>query len=154
MTTLNYATPFQRLIARIIDKVVITAPIYIWFGFQDNQTTVETIGGFVLLITIIILNLRWDGQTVGKRLMKIRIRSKNGEQLHFVHYLLREFSFNLFPIYLITNQIVQTVWMFWMITSIVLIIKFRRGIHDFLAQTVVVKDGVTEITEVKSEAGQ
>lgn len=148
MTTLNYASPFERLIARIIDKVVITAPIYLWFGTQNNQKMIEAIGGGVLLVVIIILNLLWDGQTVGKKVMKIKIGSNKGEKLHFGHYLLREFCFTLFPVYLITNTVVQTAWLFWMLTTMVLVLMYGRGIHDFLAQTTVVK------TQVKSEISQ
>lgn len=152
MDTLNYASPFERLIARIIDKVVITAPIYLWFGTQTNQRTIEAVGGAVLIVTIVIMNLLWDGQTVGKRLMKIKIGSYKGNKLHLGHYLLREFSFTLFPVYLLTHPVIQTAWMFWMLTTMVLVLMYGRGIHDLLAQTTVVKSQVT--SEVETDVVQ
>ncbi|GAB6181673.1 hypothetical protein JCM14036_29920 [Desulfotomaculum defluvii] len=149
MDTNTYASPFERLVARVIDKVVITAPIYLWFGTQNNQRTIEAIGGATLLITIVILNLLWDGQTVGKRIMKIRIGSYKGQNLHLGHYLLREFSFTLFPVYLLTYPVIQTAWMFWMLTTMVLVLMYGRGIHDFLAQTTVIKTQAS--SEIKTE---
>lgn len=134
-----YASPFERLIARIIDKVVITLPIFLWFGTPGNEKTVEIIGGAVLLVVIVLLNVLWGGQTVGKRMMKIRIQSNSGQPLNALHYLLREFLFTLYPLYLVTNPIVQTGWLFWMLTTMVLILMYGRGIHDHLAKTVVAK---------------
>lgn len=134
-----YASPFERLIARIIDKVVITLPVFLWFGPQGNQKTVETIGGAIMLVAIVLLNVIWDGQTVGKHLMKIRIQSNSGSKLNFFHYLLREFLFTLFPIYLITQPLVQVCWLFWMLTTMALILMYGRGIHDHLVKTVVIR---------------
>lgn len=134
-----YASPFERLIARIIDKVVITLPVFLWFGADGNQKTVETIGGAILLVAIVLLNVLWDGQTVGKRMMKIRIRANDGGSLHPGQYLLREFLFTLFPLYLLAHPLVQMGWLFWMLTTMVLILMYGRGIHDHLVKTVVVR---------------
>ncbi|ABO48997.1 RDD domain containing protein [Desulforamulus reducens MI-1] len=146
MNDVSYASPFERLIARIIDKVVITLPVYLWFGTQNNQRMLETIGGGILLVTIVLLNLLWDGQTVGKRVMKIKIDTANGDKLHLGHYLLREFSFTIYPVYLLTYPVIKTVWMFWMLTTMVLILMYGRGIHDMLARTMVVKTNGTLAT--------
>lgn len=137
MTEINFATPFERLIARIIDKVVITLPVYLWV--TGDQKSVEIIGGGILLVTIVLLNHFWDGQTVGKRVMNIKIQSYTGSKLNILHYLLREFTFTLYPVYLLTNGVVRTGWLFWMLTTIALILMYGRGIHDFLAKTTVVR---------------
>ncbi|MCL5289819.1 MAG: RDD family protein [Bacillota bacterium] len=139
MSEPQYASPFERLIARIIDKVIITLPVYLWFGFQSNQVIIETIAGGILLVAIVLLNVVWDGQTVGKKAMKIRIQSNQNKKLHAGHYLLREFAFTLYPFYLMTQPIIQTSWLFWMLSTIVLILMYGRGIHDFAARTIVVR---------------
>ncbi|CCO08200.1 RDD family protein [Desulforamulus hydrothermalis] len=139
MSELPYASPFERLIARIIDKVVITLPIYLWLGWQNNQKTIETIAGGFLLAAIVLLNIVWHGQTVGKRVMKIRIQAYNSKKLHPGRYLLREFAFTLYPVYLLTYPLVKTGWLFWMLTTIVLILMYGRGLHDYAAGTVVIK---------------
>ncbi|AQS58181.1 RDD family protein [Desulforamulus ferrireducens] len=138
MTTVNYATPFERLIARIIDKFVITLPVFIWFGGQSNLM-VEAIGGGILLVAIVVLNVLWDGQTVGKRVMKIRIQSNGTTKLTAAHYLVRELFFTVYPVYLLANTLVQTAWLFWMLTTMVLILMYGRGLHDYIARTQVVK---------------
>ncbi|SHE93399.1 RDD family protein [Desulforamulus putei] len=139
MSEFQYASPFERLIARIIDKVVITLPIYLWFGFHGNQKIIETIAGGILLASIVLLNVLWNGQTVGKKVMKIRIHSYQDKKLHMGHYLLREFAFTLYPVYLLTHPVIKTSWLFWMLSTIVLILMYGRGLHDFAARTMVVK---------------
>ena len=146
MTTLNYASPFERLIARIIDKVVITLPVFLWFGEQSTQM-VEVIGGGILLVAIVVLNVLWDGQTVGKRFMKIKIQSNKEGKLNIGHYLVRELFFTVYPVYLLSNSIIQTTWLFWMLTTIVLILMYGRGLHDFIAHTQVVKTTVVSVPE-------
>lgn len=145
MDEVTYASPFERLIARIIDKVIITMPIFLWFGGYTNQRLVEAIGGGLLLMTIVLLNLLWDGQTVGKRVMKIKIQSYAGNKLNIGHYLLREFSFTIYPLYLLTLPLIKTVWMFWMLSTIVLILMYGRGIHDHLAKTMVVRTVAADV---------
>lgn len=149
MTTLNYASPFERLIARIIDKVVITLPVFLWFGGQSNLR-VEAIGGGLLLVAIVLLNVLWDGQTVGKRIMKIKIQSAGTSKLSVGHYLVRELFFTVYPVYLLSNTFIQTTWLFWMLTTMVLILMYGRGLHDFIARTQVVK---TTAVVVEGDAG-
>ncbi|SHK22293.1 RDD family protein [Desulforamulus aeronauticus] len=151
MTTVNYASPFERLIARIIDKVVITLPVFLWFGGQSSQK-VEVIGGGILLVAIVVLNVLWDGQTVGKRIMKIRIQSNKEAPLNAGHYLVRELFFTIYPVYLLSNSIIQTTWLFWMLTTMVLILMYGRGLHDFIAHTHVVKATVVNVTENPNES--
>ncbi|MCL5780789.1 transporter [Desulforamulus profundi] len=149
MSELQYASPFERLIARIIDKVVITLPIYLWFGFNSNLKTVDYIANGILLVAIVLLNVLWNGQTVGKKVMKIRIQSYQEKKLHIGHYLLREFAFTLYPFYLLTQPIIKTGWLFWMLSTIVLILMYGRGIHDFAARTVVVRTEAKPLPESK-----
>lgn len=148
MSDLKFATPFERLIARIIDKVVITLPVYLWFGIGNNRQYVEAIGGGVLLVCAVLLNCLWDGQTVGKRVMKIRITSATGNKLTVLHYLCREFILTLYPVYLLTHPVVRTLWMFWMLSTILLVMVYGRGIHDFGVKTIVVKAVSTDQAQI------
>jgi len=139
MSDLHLATPFERLIARIIDKVVITAPVFLWFIGRPDQKMTETIGGGILLVCVVLLNCLWDGQTVGKRMMKIKISSPTGGKLNIARYLLREFAFTIYPVYLLTQPLVRTAWFVWMMATIMLVLFYGRGLHDLVAKTVVVK---------------
>lgn len=154
MTEISYAAPFERLIARIIDKVVITLPVYLWLS--GEQKTMEAIGGGILLVTIVLLNYFWDGQTVGKRVMNIRIQSSTGGRLNMLHYLWREFTFTLYPFYVywLSNAVFRFGWLFWMLTTIVLVLMYGRGIHDFLSGTVVARTEAHAIHRKTQEKNQ
>lgn len=112
---------------------------------------IEPIAGAILLIYVVLLNYLWDGQTVGKRFMKIRITSHTGGKLNIFNYLLRELTFNLYPLYLITHTWVTTGWTIWMIATSLLILQYGRGLHDMFGKTMVIKTEVPDNAEHASE---
>lgn len=107
------------------------------------------------------------GQTIGKRLMKIRVKSKNGKRASFVQILVRSLLINeiiasiilvIFistmsqSIYLQANRIVELIDMLIVYGSLGFIM-FRPdacGLHDLLMNTVVVSDQ-KEVSEEKEE---
>lgn len=107
------------------------------------------------------------GQTIGKRLMKIRVKSKNGKRASFVQILVRSLLINeiiasiilvIFistmsqSMYLQANRIVELIDMLIVYGSLGFIM-FRPdacGLHDLLMNTVVVSDE-KEISEEKEE---
>ncbi|RYD03938.1 hypothetical protein N752_17805 [Desulforamulus aquiferis] len=91
---------------------------------------------------MVLLNYLWDGQTVGKRFMKIRVVSYEGGKLNIFHYLIRELTFNLYPIYLLTHSWIKTGWTIWMIATILLILQYGRGLHDMFGRTKVITEAV------------
>lgn len=107
------------------------------------------------------------GQTIGKRLMKIRVKSKNGKRASFVQILVRSLLINeiiasiilvIFistmsqSMYLQANRIVELIDMLIVYGSLGFIM-FRPdacGLHDLLMNTVVVNDE-KEVSEEKEE---
>ena len=107
------------------------------------------------------------GQTVGKRLMKIRVKSKDGKRAGFVQILVRSLLINeiiasiilvIFistmsqSMYLKANRIVELIDMLIVYGSLGFIM-FRPdacGLHDLLMNTVVVNDE-KELSEEKEE---
>lgn len=107
------------------------------------------------------------GQTVGKRLMKIRVKSKDGKRVGFVQILVRSLLINeiiasiilvIFistmsqSMYLKANRIVELIDMLIVYGSLGFIM-FRPdacGLHDLLMNTVVVNDE-KEVSEEKEE---
>lgn len=107
------------------------------------------------------------GQTIGKRLMKIRVKSKNGKRASFVQILVRSLLINeiiasiilvIFistmsqSMYLQANRIVELIDMLIVYGSLGFIM-FRPdacGLHDLLMNTVVVSDQ-KEVSEEKEE---
>lgn len=107
------------------------------------------------------------GQTIGKRLMKIRVKSKNGKRASFVQILVRSLLINeiiasiilvIFistmsqSMYLQANRIVELIDMLIVYGSLGFIM-FRPdacGVHDLLMNTVVVNDE-KELSEEKEE---
>lgn len=107
------------------------------------------------------------GQTVGKRLMKIRVKSKDGKRAGFVQILVRSLLINeiiasiilvIFistmsqSMYLKANRIVELIDMLIVYGSLGFI-TFRPdacGLHDLLMNTVVVNDE-KEVSEEKEE---
>lgn len=107
------------------------------------------------------------GQTIGKRLMKIRVKSKNGKRASFVQIFVRSLLINeiissiilvIFistmsqSMYLQASRIVELIDMLIVYGSLGFIM-FRSdacGIHDLLMKTVVVNDE-KELTEENEE---
>lgn len=103
----------------------------------------------------ILLPYVWNGQTVGKWLMKIRVISKTEQKVTIVNYLIRNIIINglgymvlsLLVLYLLSNK------MYFMFTSILCFIQIilviislsmilyrrdKRSLHDILSGTEVV----------------
>lgn len=94
----------ERILARLIDNLVIMAPgAFIFWFLQKNEAYIPREGetGFWLLLSVILVyfliyigyyllfEIFGDGQSVGKRLMKIRVVRLDGSQAQIGDYLLR-----------------------------------------------------------------
>lgn len=94
----------ERILARLIDNMVIMAPgAFIFWFIQKNSRLLPRDGdaGYWLLLTVVFLyfliyigyylffEIMGDGQSVGKRLMKIRVVRLDGSQPQITDYLLR-----------------------------------------------------------------
>lgn len=97
----------ERLLAFIIDNVIKIGYLYLvayLFGAFDNmdqwsQIGLNTLLSFPVMFYTLVLESIMDGQTIGKRLLKIRVVKIDGYQATLSDYLVRWF-FRIVDIYL------------------------------------------------------
>lgn len=144
-TTNENGSFLRRLAARIIDNLLIAAPIILiaavlfpdafhaYFDVETEFSLLDPIIALVSLTYIIVFPLFKDGQTVGKYLMSIRIISEaENTELNPLQMILREFVAQL--LYGITLGILLV------ISGLMVIFrKDKRSIHDLMASTSVKK---------------
>ncbi len=136
-------------------------------NYQLNKESVpQTIVSTVLsIIYFVVLAYFMNGETLGKKLMKIKITSNNDKKLTMNNYLIRALVIDsvlmniitiitilLFSkdIYLTSYNIISYVFSFVYIVSLAMILfsKNGRGLQDILANTKVIS---TETIEEKQE---
>lgn len=136
-----------RLVALLIDALILGIISYVLdslLGLVVNTDPVNPITGELsygpgywlsLLVSLLLafiysvwIPLRTNGQTPGKKLLKIRIAKINGEPLSVGALLLREFI----------GKTVSTIILF--IGYLMAFGKEKRALHDYMAGTVVVRD--------------
>lgn len=106
------------IVAQIVIGIIILIPFS--FGFHENLFAVLLIA-FWVLYTLFFLGGRWD--SLGHRLLGIRVVRSNGERVGFVRSIVRGFLIFALPI---------GVWA-------IPFTRRRQALHDLLPDTVVVK---------------
>lgn len=132
--------------------------------FVENQYTIDKESILVTLVSC-VLSIGYfgtfayynNGQTLGKKLLKIKVTSNNGKKIKHTTYLLRAFilSGTLFSLvscilllFIKSNQYLYTVFPISMLSSLITIIsalmigfrKDKRTIHDLICGTKVVEE--------------
>lgn len=144
-TTNENSSFLRRLAARIIDNLLIAAPIILiaavlfpdafhaYFDVETSYAALDAIIALVSLIYVVVFPLFKNGQTIGKYLMSIRIISEaENTELNPLQMILREFVAQL--LYGITLGILL------LISGLMVIFrKDKRSIHDLMASTSVKK---------------
>ena len=143
-TELELAGRGQRLGAAVIDSLIamtVIIPVMFFFGLFGEETKMS----FLTNVSLVILNiavfiavhgysLKTSGQTVGKRLLGIRIVGLDGQLRPLPDLILKRYI----PISL--AGVVPVVGSFLPLLDVILIFRNdRRCAHDFLAGTQVVK---------------
>lgn len=112
----------------------------------------------VILLYFVVIQFYLNGQTIGKKIMKLRVVSNNGKKLNILNYLLRSLILNsvftnvltiIFVLtlsksgYLIYNEIIYVVnYVIEMgIIFLMCFDKNNRGLQDYVANTKVVWEG-------------
>jgi len=112
----------------------------------------------VILLYFVVIQFYLNGQTLGKKIMKLRVVSNNGKKLNILNYLLRSLILNsvftnvltvIFVLtlskngYLIYNEIIYVVNYILEMAIIFMMCfdKNNRGLQDYVANTKVVWEG-------------
>lgn len=166
------ANVFQRLLAFVVDNVVKFAYLYFAVEFFDFQLFEDTANGdtwtlraldvlFFLPITFYSLysEILMDGQTLGKKLLKIKVINVDGFKPSLPDYIIRWFlrivDFNLFTLLFVYvaslglgNQetLLASLFIFGKLVGFLLILftKQSQRFGDIIANTIVIatKDDV------------
>jgi uncharacterized RDD family membrane protein YckC len=126
----------ERLMAKLIDTAIIL-PIYLGFKFVQGNSGVTSVIFFLFLCVAIVqfILLTNSGQTIGKKIMKIRIVrvSTNSNGGFVINVLMRSFL----------NGIICVIPFYLLIDDLFIFRQDHRCIHDFIAGTHVIKSGAT-----------
>ncbi len=122
----------------------------------DQECIIYMIFNILFILSYFtLLPYFWNGQTLGKRLMKIKVSSSTEEKVTIVNYLIRNSIINglgymllmLLVLYLLPNKmyfifssILSFIQLILVIISVSMILyrKDKRGLHDILSTTKVV----------------
>lgn len=129
----NPAGFWVRLLAQLIDGVILSIPAGIIYLLFKDSTLWNAIASLISLTYSVVLPVIWDGQTLGKKALHIRIKKVSGEKVGFGTMVMRAIVGNL--VYGITLGIAFIVSIF--------MVAFRndkRSVHDFIAGTYVGRD--------------
>lgn len=110
-----------------------------------------------ILLYFVVIQYYFNGQTLGKKMMKLRVVQNNDKRLTIFNFLIRsliinEVLFNICNIiclillsknnYIVYNQIIYIVTYIFEMTIIftMLFDKNNRGLHDYICNTKVIED--------------
>ena len=129
-----------------------------------KYSIISTIISILLtLLYFVVIQYYFNGKTLGKRIMNLRVVSNNDKKLNIFNYLFRSLILNSVLInilsiimvivlsknnYLIYNEIIYVI-NYVIELSIIFMISFtkdNRGLHDYISNTKVIYEG--EINEV------
>ena len=147
------ASPVIRLIALVVDWAVVSAAWSVIAGFvqllspisEDFAGLVGVVGYFVLSQGYrIVAEWRWRGQTVGKRLLRLRVVDEDGRRLTFQQVAMR----NLL-------RFVDALPAAYMVAGIAATLS-RRGqrLGDMAAGTLVIWEPAEKVPDFESLRGE
>lgn len=144
-----YAGFWQRFMAYIIDLIVVVSITglfntvtlnYLNVGIKLSLIGEYTLSFIIVLFTYFILMTYFFSQTLGKVIMKIKVETNKGEKLSRSDVIFRE----------VVGRILMTV-LFYIPYLLVGILPKKKGLHDYIADTVVVKEDFSKLRKQMNE---
>ena len=138
-----YAGFWTRFISYLIDMIVIYAISSllntISFGLLNKVLDFpilgeESLSYVIVMFTYFIAMTYFFSQTLGKMIMKIKVETNKGEKLSLADVVYRELVGRLLTIFLVYLPYLAVAFT-----------NKKKGLHDFIADTVVVKEDFSKL---------
>lgn len=144
-----YAGFWIRFVAYVIDMIVIYAVASLLntlsFGLLNKQVDFpilgeESLSYVIVMFTYFISMTYFFSQTLGKMIMKIKVETNRGDKLSLADVVYRELVGRLLTIFLAYIPYIAVAF-----------INKKKGLHDFIADTVVVKEDFSKLRRQMNE---
>lgn len=144
-----YAGFWTRFVAYLIDMIVIYATANLLntlsFGLLNKQVDFpilgeESLSYVIVMFTYFILMTYFFSQTLGKMIMKIKVETNRGDKLSLADVVYRELVGRLLTIFLAYLPYLAVAFT-----------NKKKGLHDFIADTVVVKEDFSKLRRQMNE---
>lgn len=144
-----YAGFWTRFVAYLIDMIVIYAISSllntISFGLLNKVLDFpilgeESLSYVIVMFTYFIAMTYFFSQTLGKMIMKIKVETNRGDKLSLADVVYRELVGRLLTIFLAYLPYLAVAF-----------INKKKGLHDFIADTVVVKEDFSKLRRQMNE---
>lgn len=129
----NLAGFWDRFFAGLLDGLFVGLPIAILAYFITGKFDDDVISAPLNLVYALVVPVVWNGYTVGKRMMQIRIAKVNGDKLGFGTMFMRTIVSGLVYVLTLGIGIIVSAFMVGMRED-------KRAIHDFIAGTYVTRN--------------
>ena len=127
VTSLNYASFGQRFLAAIVDVIVLMLIASLW-RFMFGPRLYNSISFFVGAAYSIVLWVNWNGQTIGKKLLKIKVVAEDGKPVDYRTAILRYIGY-------IVSAVPLLIGFFWVLWD-----EKKQAWQDKIAKTYVVNE--------------
>ena len=144
-----YAGFWVRFVAYLIDMIVIYAVASLLntfsFGLLNKQLDFpilgeESLSYVIVMFTYFIAMTYFFSQTLGKMIMKIKVETNKGDKLGLMDVVYREVVGRLLTIFLVYIPYLAVAFT-----------NKKKGLHDFIADTVVVKEDFSKLRRQMNE---
>ena len=144
-----YAGFWTRVVAFLIDLIVVYATASLLntlsFGLLNKQIDFpilgeESLSYVIVIFTYFIAMTYFFSQTLGKMIMKIKVETNKGDKLGLMDVVYREVVGRLLTIFLVYIPYLAVAFT-----------NKKKGLHDFIADTVVVKEDFSRLRRQMNE---
>lgn len=124
---IDYAGFWIRMLAFIVDEIPVVMMIALVYIVTENQVTRILLGISILFTYFVGFWVATNGSTPGKFAMGVRIVRSNGEPIDVSWAMIRFIGYCLSFVLLLSGFVM------------IAFTPQKRGLHDYIAQTVVVR---------------